>query len=256
MFDLTRSYFNDIKEREIAPGASITEEGQCLIYTNLDTTGQMSVSPSGGNSNEIVAGFAITDALKILTEVAVESFTIPVVSPYTAQTKNANITAVGVSPTVNAPYMYDNTTGPPALTYVAGVPGAGQYNITTAGAITFNAAQAGHSVTITYRYNLTAQQTLDKFHARSVNNFAQDYFSTVSVGALEGEIFTSMFDTNQAYSLLTPIYSGASGLLTAAAGGTLIGFVSALPTDSSLATAVNSQVGVSNFLGVKFRLPY
>jgi len=67
MFDLTRSYFNDMREREIAPGASITEEAQCLVYSNADTTGQVSVQPSAGASNELVAGFAITDALAILT---------------------------------------------------------------------------------------------------------------------------------------------------------------------------------------------
>jgi len=33
-FDLNRSYFNDLRERAVAPAASITEEGQLLMYVD------------------------------------------------------------------------------------------------------------------------------------------------------------------------------------------------------------------------------
>jgi len=236
MFDLTRSYFNDLKEREIAPGASITEEGMCLVYVS-DGAGNMAVQPSAGSGSEIFAGFAITDALKILTEVFIETVTVPSAAPYTAQLKNSNI--------ILASALVTNNTTTSTMAPVCPTPAATQYCLTTAGALTFNSAQAGNSVSIIYRYTLTAAQVLDKFHTRSVNNFAQDYFSSVSVGCLEGEIFTSMFDTSQAYTIGATINTGAGGLVTSAGGGVAVGIVSSLPSGNAPA--------ISTFLGVKYK---
>jgi len=245
MFDLTRSYFNDIKEREVAPGATITEEAQCLVYVS-DGAGNMSVQPSAGAGGELVAGFAITDSLSILTGVSLETYTIPSTAPYTVSVKYQNVITASA-------YVFNNTTSA-AMTASCPTPSSSQYCLTTAGLMTFNAAQAGNSFTITYRFTYTTQQVLNIWHTRSVNNFAQAYFSQVSVGALEGEIFTTMFDTSQAYSIGSAIYSGAGGLVTSAAGGTSFGIVSSLSSATTTTYgATNNQVALTTFLGVKFK---
>lgn len=232
MFDTTRSYFNDLREMPLAPSASVAEEGQCLVLVS-DGAGGLGAQPSAGAGSELFCGFAITDAKKVLTEVVVETFNVPAVAPYQVTLKNANIITTEVR-------VYDNTTSA-ALTVTCPTPGAAQYCVTTAGLASFNAAQAGDSITITYRYTLTAAQIIDKFHQRNVNNTAQDYFSTVAVGCLQGEIFTSMFDASQAYAAAGTIYSGAAGKVTSAAGGATVGVCSKVPS------------AADPFLGVKFK---
>jgi len=221
MFDMTKSYFNDIKERPLFAGASITEEATCLSYVD-NGDGTIAVQPTGGTSADIFAGFAITDALKIVTEVVLETVTVPSSAPYTVQLKNANVI-------IAEAYVFNNTASS-VMAANCPTPSSGQYCMTTGGLVTFNSAQAAASVNVTYRYTLTAAQVLDKYHARSVNNGAQDYFSSVSVGCEEGEIFTSMYDASQAYTVGGAVYTGAAGKVTSATTSTKqVGIVTKLP---------------------------
>lgn len=233
MFDLNKSYFNDIKERAVAPlpAPQIAEEGTPLIYV-ADGAGGVAVQPCTGAGGEEFAGFAITDALKYLTEVVVEAVAVPAGAPFTINLKHQNIIVAEV-------YVYDVTAAAPMAP--VNPPGPGQYWLTSAGEMTFNVADASHSVTVQYRYNLTFAEIIEKYHQRSVNNTAQDYFSTVSVGCMDGEIFLSMFDASQAYVAPGPIYLGASGKLTSAAGGTLVGTCTKVPSSND------------GLLGVKFK---
>lgn len=234
MFDLTRSYFNDAKERPLIDGASVTEEGILLAYAS-DGAGGVGVQPCVAASVNI-AGFAITDALKVVTETVVEQVTVPAAGG-AVNLSHTNLVAASSR-------AYASTTG--ELTEEAtGTPAAGEYYLAdTTGIITFNVAQAGETVLVYYRYNLTLQDSLNKYHERSINNRAQDYFSSLSVGCLEGEIFTSMYDTSVAYTILADIYPAAGGLVSATnGGGSVIGYVSQVP-------GVNDAL-----LGVKFTIP-
>jgi hypothetical protein len=234
MFDTNKTYSADIKERALLAGATISEEGMCLIYV-ADGAGGIAVSPSTGTSSDYnttvdrsnVAGFAITDALKIVTETVVETVTVPTVAPYTVQLSNANI-LTAESLAVDSGPVYTGT-----MVDAGGAPAGNQRWLQASGLLTFNAANAGDSVSIQYRFTLTAAQVVEIFHQRSVNNTAQDYFSSVSVFTGEGEIFTSMFDASQAYASGAPIFSGASGKLTSAAGGAYMGIVTSVPSVNS-----------------------
>ena len=86
----------------------------------------------------------------------------------------------------------------------------------------FNAAEAGNSVSARYRYSPTLEELLATDHERSINNRSQDFFSSVSVGGLEGEIFTSHYDASQAYAIGDSIYTGAAGLATSDATSTVV----------------------------------
>ena len=235
MFDLTKSYYSDSKERPVKAGQTITEEGQLLVYVD-GGAGEMAVQPCSTGAGQKLAGFALTDALKILTETVVETVTVPT-GGGTVNLGNTNIVS-------GSERVVASTTGVLAEDCLA--VGAAEYCLVDAtGAITFNVAQQGETVTVTYRYNLTLQQTLERFHERSVNNRAQDFFSSVGVMADEGEIFTSMYDTSVAYVVGALVYPAAAGKISSAAGGAsnAIGFVSKVPSVAD------------GLLGVKFDLP-
>jgi len=218
-FDLTRSYFNDLRERPVAPAAAITEEGQVLVYVDAGD-GTIAVRPSAGAALESVAGFAITDALKYVTQTVVESLTVPA-GGGTVSLRHNNLVPLNTRAVASITGL---------LGEVPGVPAPAQFQMNnTAGTITFNAAQAGETVTVTYRYTPTLEEALATWHERSINNRAQDFFSSVSVGGLEGEIFTTMYNTTVAYAVGASVFSGAGGLATSAAGGTKIGIVSQVP---------------------------
>ena len=230
-FDTTRSYFNDLRERAVADGAAVTEEAQVLVYVNSGG-GTLAVAPSAGAPGELVAGFAITDALKVVTRSVVEELVVPT-GGGTVSLQNQSLVAASTR-------AFDLTAAA-ALILTAVAPVAGEYQPNLAqGTVTFDAAEQGNSVRLTYRYSPTLAELLATDHERSINNRAQDLFSQVSVGGLEGEIFTSMFDTSVAYAVGDPVISGAGGLCTTAAGGTLLGVVSQEPSTAD------------GLLGVKF----
>lgn len=228
-YDLKRSYFNDLRERAVAPGQAISEEGQILVYVDAGD-GTLAVQPSDG-STKAVAGFAITDALKYATATVVEELTVPA-GGGTVSLGHGNLIALDER-------VYD-VTAPLLMTVGAG---AGQYTPNyTAGTLTFNVADAGHTISVTYRYTPTLEEQLATEHERHISNRAQDFFSSVAVGCLEGEIFTSEYDTTQAYVVGADVYSGTGGRATSTAGTTKVGVVSQVP-------------GVSDGkLGIKFHL--
>lgn len=236
MFDLNRTYFGDMKERAVVSGATITEEGTLLVYV-ADGSGGMAVQPCTAAASQRVAGWAITDALKYATQTVVEEVVVP--------EGGGSVTLSHQSIVDASQYVY-NVTGAAAMTTeTCPTPGSGEYCLVDAtGVITFHADEAGDTVRISYRYNVTLSEILATQHERSPNNRAQDYFSSVSVGAAEGEIFTSMYDTSQAYAIGDPIYPGASGLVTSdSTAATIVGFVSQVP-------GVNDAL-----LGIKYQIP-
>lgn len=220
-FNLTKSYFGDMRERAVLSTATIAEEGTLLMYVDAGD-GTLAVSPTAGAASDRVAGFAITDALKYVTQTTVEVLTVPA-GGGTVSLKQNNLVA-------STSRAVASVTG--VLTAVGGAPAAGEFQVAAAaGTVTFNAAQAGQTVTFTYRYTPTLDEVLATWHERGPNNRAQDYFSSVSVGCQEGEIFTTMFDTTQAYTVGGLLYTGASGMVTSSAASTVvIGICSQVPS--------------------------
>jgi len=218
-YDLKRSYFNDLRERAVAPGAAITEEGQVLVYVDAGD-GTLAVQPSAGALTDVLAGFAITDAMKYATSTVVEELVVPA-GGGTVSLRNTNL--------IGGDELVVNITGVPvAMTSPVG--GLNTYTLNAAqGIMTFDPLNAGDSVRVTYRYTPTLEEVLATEHERSINNRAQDLFSSVAVGCQEGEIFTTMYDTTQAYAVGDDVLSGAGGLATSAAGGVKLGFVSQVP---------------------------
>jgi len=236
MFDLTRSFFNDEREYPVAAGAVIAEEGSLLVQVT-DTLGGVAVQPCTTGAGQRLAGFAICDAMKVTTETVVEQITVPVAGG-SVSLHNQNLIVATAYATANLVPLANAGVGP-------GDPGTGNYYLTTTGVITFNVAQHGQTVVIQYRYNLTLEQLENKYHERSISNRGQDYFSSCAVGCLDGVIYTSMYSTAVAYTILGSVYPAAGGTVSSAAGGAAfaVGYVVQLPS-------VNDGL-----LGVKFTLP-
>lgn len=247
MFDLTKSYFNDLKERAVVPGAMVIEEGCALVYGD-DGAGGLAVKPCDATSAAAsFAGWAITDKTGIITEVLVEKFTAPAAAPQVFQLAAGNVS------------LYLTPAGPSAYD-------ASAFNLTTNTALVVTFASAADAlagratvaagvaandlVQITYRHTLTAEELYGKYHERSINNRAQDFFGLVSVGCLEGEIFTSMFDAQSAYVVDGAVYldvtpGAVPGKVTSKVSGPQIGIVSQLPS-----------VNAGGLLGVKWKTAY
>jgi hypothetical protein len=235
MFDLTKTHYTEAREYAVKAGQTITEEAQLLVFVD-NLAGGMAVQPCSTGAAQKYAGFALTDAMKVLTETVVDTVTVPT-GGGTVFLGNTNIVS-------GSERVVASVTG--VLTEDCASLGAGEYCLVDAtGAISFVAAQQGETVTVTYRYNLTLQQSLERFHERSINNRAQDYFSSVSVLMGEGEIFTSMFDTSVNYTIGSLVYPAAGGKVSSVAGGAsnALGFVSKLPSTTD------------GLLGIKFNFP-
>lgn len=236
VFDLNRSYFNDLKERKLVIGTVITDEGMLLSYAS-DSEGGMACQLATDGANERIAGWAITDEVKASTEPVVETFVVP------AGGGAVNLRSTSIIPTSI------RATRDVALTVMAasvGAPAAGEYQLSDAakGIVVFNVAQAGATVHISYRYNLTVAQVIGKYHQRSINSGAQDVLSQISIGCLEGEIFTTCFDSSVLWALSDIVRASAlPGLVTNAGAGKIVGHVSQTPSLGD------------GYLGVKYSIP-
>ena len=233
MFDLMKSYSSDQKERPVLSGAVVAEEGALYAYVS-DLAGGRAVRVTAATDTAI-AGFGVCDAKKVTTETVVETITVPAAGGVVFLKNQHIVTA--------SERVHNDTTN----TYMAPGAGATQYVLTIAtGSISFNVAQAGNTVTVQYRYDLTMAQVMAKYHERSINNRAQDYFSTISLACGDGEIFTSMYNTAATlpYVVNALVYPAAGGLVSVDnGGGSIIGRVSQAPS-------VNNGL-----LGVKYLLP-
>lgn len=218
-YDLKRSHFSVILEKKVSTGSVVTEEGSLLVAVIDATTGEETVQLSAGAGGEVPAGFAIRDNADNATTSAVEEGTIPSAGTLEIQLDNNNLVAPGDGSTAQA-RVVASTSG--ALDNVDGAsPSAGEVGIEpVTGLLTFNAAQAGQDVVITYRYNLTVAEARLKFFQRNINNEAGTLFGQVGVGHGHGEVFTDQFDATVNWGAAAQdIWSGANGVLVGSAGG-------------------------------------
>jgi hypothetical protein len=222
-YDLKRSHFSLILEKKVATGSVVTEEGVLLVASLDATTGEEVVDLSAGAANEVVAGFAIRDNADNATTSTVEEGTVPSSGTLEIQLDNNNL--VASTPTDGSTSqlrVVASTSG--ALTLVDGsTPSAGQVaNEPVTGLLTFNTAQSGEDVEMTYRYNLTVAESRLKFFQRNINNESGALFGQTGVGQGHGEVFTDQFDAQLDWSAGTAITSGASGQLVQGGSGTVL----------------------------------
>lgn len=244
MLNFRDSNTNMNRTRDIATGSTVPREGQVLVAT-LEA-GVEKVKPCAGVASEKVVGFSMLDNETFVTDVVVQSVTIPSSAPYTIQLAHGLIAGTGpasyevrVQPAVGADYAQNVAVG------------AAQFAVTDQanGILTFNVANAGVVLTVSYRYNLTALQAV-QLHpgVRSPNNTASAQFMNCTVMSGHGQVYTKEFDASKDWSGTPDIRTAADGKLTVGGAGTAIPAdmlrVIKLPTtaDAHLGLAINLMV--------------
>jgi hypothetical protein len=229
MFDLGTTKYNNTVERPLAPGAEITAEGQLL--KSVLVGGVENLKPTEGGSNaEVLVGFASNSSIIPDQEVVIEdTLTVPAAGPFTIQLKNVNLVDGSL-------YVYDVTTGSAIVKNADATLATGEYDVNLlTGLLTFNAAQSGNKLIVTYRYNMTKIQVQQKYWGRQVNAPDPNFFGNAVAMCGSGEIYTDQFDTSVSFEGVSKVYAGAGGRITSVAGSnTLIpARITKLPTAAS-----------------------
>lgn len=233
-YDFTRSRFEWKRQFEVSPTTNILEEGS--IVTRLPGPAGNEVIQLGHAAamavGERPAGISLQSRITANTFADVRNYTIPAApGPYTIQLPHAGLVDLGAL-TAEA-YVWDNTAaGPIAVIPHIPVPapGAAQVDIDpVTGLMTFNAAEAEHDITITYRWNLTAVERDLILRQSHVNRGAEDQFGLMTVGYGNCVVYTSMYMADQAYTVGAQLTLGAGGLFTLG-GLTNFGYVVSVPS--------------------------
>lgn len=209
-FERSRAVTSD--NRPLAPGATISAEGQALVASY--TGGSFGVKPSTGVAGEQFVGIAIIEVIDQSSMPAVETDLV---------------VASNVVVLLNAPQagtLRVTLDGSPA-TVVGGAPAAGEVQIDGSNPkqLNFNAADDGKAVQlVAYKYAMTVAQSkaIQGDQAPGANIGAQLGYTGVLE---EGDFYTSEYDTLIDWTSITasaPITLGANGQLTKGGTGTAL----------------------------------
>lgn len=221
-YDFTRSRFEWKRQFEVSPTTNIVEEG--AILTRLpgpagNEVVQQSVTGVMG-AGEALAGAALISRITANTFTDVKEYTVPVApGPYTIQLPHGNLLLT--APATAEAYVWDLDAGPPAALLVVAhiavpAPAAGQVDIDpVTGLMTFNVAEAGHNLVVTYRWNLTAVERDLILRQSHVNRGAEDQFGLMTLGYGDCLIYSSMYDASSPYLVGDSLYLLGNGCVTA-----------------------------------------
>lgn len=246
-YDLKRSHFSIILERSVLSGTTITEEGVLLQATLDASTGTEVVSLAVASSGLQIAGFAIRDNADNATTSTVEEGTVPAASPFEFQLSNNNLVAStpGDGSTASIRVTSDGNN----QTIVDGSsPSGGQVGLEpVTGLLTFNTAEQGEDIVVTYRYNLTVAESRLLFFQRNINNEAGALFGQVGVGHGHGEIFTDQFDATIDWSTVAvgAIHSAVDGTVSETGGTALDARVISVPNVNNPLLGLAFNIGGS-----------
>ena len=223
MLNKSLTRLQDTYVRNLAP-AAIVEEGDALVYTVINGNGV--VQRSTGVAGERFAGFAWFEETQVTNVVQTQTFTVPTVAPFTVTLNRPPI----LTPTPQIGVARANGAG--MITYVAGAPGAGEFTVggTNNTLLTFNAAEAGVAVIVTYIYAPTGNELRMLYGDRPFTRTVAETTRSVSV-ITEGDVGTDRFVvTDNWYDDEPSVYLGPNGTLTKTATGTYVGIVIKAPS--------------------------
>ncbi len=201
-FPSTRQYISI--ELPVAPGSSVTAEGQALVADT--TSGVFGVKPSTGASTDNFVGVSVSQQMTLNFVSKVEE----------AVHGTGNTFTLARTPASGTLSVYDLTAGA-----VVPASGGGAWSL-TGRVVTLDAATQGHLLAYTYRYAPTATE------ARAIQG---DVYPGGPAGAAvdqvgvikNGVIYTSEFDAAVNWRATNPtIRVAANGLFTIGGTGTIV----------------------------------
>ncbi len=208
-----RTKIMDSKELPIQPGYQVTAEGLALVSA-LDN-GFEYVYPCQGVVGERFVGFSYSYTLTPTVLTTVEYYNVPATPPYTINLSYIPVAANGSIPAQI--YVNNGTVG---LTIGDPSTVATAYSIAGT-SLTFNAAQAGLLMSITYKYNPTSLDLMFNNQAMYTSFTPSAITGTTGV-ILRGEVFTDQFDASAGWTQSSPVMLGANGMLTDTGSGTVL----------------------------------
>jgi hypothetical protein len=230
--DFTRSRFEWKRQFQVSPTANIIEEGSLLqrITSPAGSDEVVTLSTNGAALRPV--GISLQSRITAVTFTAVQDIVVPTVAPFTVQlahTTLVNITGFGES----ALWDYDLAV-PGPLAPIA-PPGPPVANVSVVvdpnGLLTFDAAQAGEHIRITYKYVLTSIERDELLRQSHVNRGAEDQFGLMTVAVGHCFVYTTMYLCTETYVVGAPLTLDNNGLFSLS-GATAFGRVISLPTPS------------------------
>jgi hypothetical protein len=195
------------RELPVATGQAVAAEGQAIVAVN-GTDGSFGGKPSAGTAGEQFLGVAVSQQITITSKAAVEDFTVPVGLTVT----------LNQTPSAGTISVYNNTTG--AVIPSSGA--AGTFWTLSGSTITLPSGNAGASVTVYYKYAVSA----------AMSRYLQgDTFPGGAAGAVvnqiglikNGIVYTDQFDSTVNWNVANPVVTlGANGQFTIGGSGTVI----------------------------------
>lgn len=214
-------------DRPVAAGVSVIEEGAVLCEILEAGVAKVMVKATVDGSEKI-AGIAVLPYSLPSQAVSNESFVVPASGSLIFNLRNSNLVASSSRAAVvgGSDLTIDEAN-------FSATPATGVVKVDLAGGrIKFAAGDAGKSVNLIYRYNLTVAQARMRFAERAINN--RDLVGNLGlVGVAKGylEMATDQFNTALDYSSGAALKIGDGGKITNAGSGALIpqGRVIAVP---------------------------
>ena len=211
MLDVNRSRAERSQTGVLGSTVASLEEGTLMV--SIVENGKGVLVPSTGTSTELIAGISRMQMLTPTVGTRVEVVTIPATSTYTV--------TLGKTPLLPATRVAAVLASGTPLAYGAGgTPSTGEFKIAGA-VVTFNSAQAGLVVTITYKYNLTVTEA-QMLYGQGVGDAAIAATNSIEIITAAQAIYTDKFDPSANWAAGGSVYSGANGEFTKTNTGTLI----------------------------------
>lgn len=226
MLDLPRCTLIETYMADTVANIGVLEEGTALVH--VLEGGISRVQPSTGGANEIFMGMSLGRP------------TLPVIVPYleTVKVPASGAPEVTLARSLNGSEIRaTRVEGNTRTTLTAGNPGttANTYSV-SGNKLTFNAADAGKTFDLAYRYAITYQEAIFRY-----NFDGYGYDNRTSIGAI-GVVSTGILYTDN-YDILsdwagftgsTPIKLAPNGRLSLSGNGVAIdGIVMELPSNES-----------------------
>lgn len=235
MIDIKRTFYTWSDSQSVATGKTVSEEGQGLVA--VMEGGVEKVKPSEGLAGEKIVGFAMFRQKTFATAAVVEDHIVPTAAPYVVELGKQHLLAGQVRVLdVVAGTDLGVAAAPPV---VAG----GEFLADLAhGTVAFNVAEAGKTVRVFYRYELTVAEALLQFYEAPTNHPDPNFFSQVGVGKGKGRVFTMHYDQSIDWSSAVVPALGDKGIITDGGVGPVI------PN----ARVVNVPSPTDPYLGIEF----
>jgi len=176
MIDIKRTFYTWSDTQSVAIGKTVSEEGQGLVA--VMENGVEKVMPSEGLAGEKVVGFAMFRQKTFSTAAVVEDHIVPTAAPFVVELSKQHLIAGQVR----------------VLDVVAGVDLVPVALDLAHGTVELAAGDAGKTVRVFYRYELTVADSLLQFYEAPTNHPDPNFFSQVGVGKGKGRVFTMFYD--------------------------------------------------------------